>query len=34
MGLSSLEKEFETPPLGRSHRVYKSFQISTQLRFW
>jgi len=34
MGISSLEKEFQTPPLDRSHRLYKSFQISNRLRFW
>ena len=34
MDLSSLEKEFETPPLGRLHQVYTSFRNSTWLRFW
>jgi len=34
MGLSSIELKFETPPLGRSHRVYSSFRNCTQLRFW
>jgi len=34
MGLSSFEKEFDTPPLGRSHRAYTSFRIRARLRFW
>jgi len=28
-----LEKGFETPPLGRSHRLYQSFRICNRLRF-
>jgi len=34
MGFSCLWKQFWTPPLGRTHQVYKAFQLSTQLRFW
>jgi len=34
MGLSPLERGFETPPLGRSHRLYESFRICNRLRFW
>jgi len=34
MGLSPLEKGFETPSLGRSHQLYTAFRHCSWLCFW